>query len=134
MGGGGPIVFYDGVCGLCNRSVQFILRRDKALVFRFAALQSDFAQKTVAAHGGDAANLDTMYTLDGGKLYMRSRAILQALKHLPRWRMFARIVGIFPTLLLDFFYRVVARTRYRIFGRLDACAVPRPEDRARFLA
>ena len=133
MASDGPIVFYDGVCGLCNRTVHFILRRDKAARFRFAALQSELGTATVERHGGDPAKLDTLYVLDGDKLYVRARAVLFILAHLPRWRVFARVAGIFPTAFLDFFYRVVARVRYRVFGKLEACPLPTPEERSRFL-
>jgi predicted DCC family thiol-disulfide oxidoreductase YuxK len=136
----GPIVLYDGVCGLCDRTVQFVLARDPGGLFRFAALQSAFAQERVARHGFSAADLDTVYVvLDpdtaNERLLRRSRAILAILALLGgAWGLLARVIGVLPTFLLDLGYRLVARTRYRIFGRLDACRVPAADERQRFLS
>ncbi len=164
-----PILLYDGVCGLCNRLVQFILRRDPAGVFRFAALQSALARRVLARHGARADDLDTVwvvvdYELPGERVVGRSDAVIFILKQLAAaaglrpagqpgaavptqakstqaqataglafWRLVALLLQLIPRPLRDWGYRVVARTRYRIFGRYDACPVPTAETRARFL-
>lgn len=133
------ILFYDGVCGLCNRLLRFVMRRDRRGVIRFAALQSAFAVETLARHGKDAGRLDTVYVLDdeGGRetVLWEARAILRVLRELGGgWRVFAAIVGVLPTVVLNLGYRVVARLRYRLFGKYDACPLPSPEERARFVA
>ena len=133
-----PIVFYDGVCGLCDRSVQFILRHDGARRFRFAALQSDFARRVLARHGRDARDLDTMYLLlDVGtpneRLLARSDAVL-AVAHDLGWRRTAAAANRLPIALRDRLYGFVIRNRYRWFGRYDHCAVPAPDVRERFVA
>ncbi len=127
----GPILFYDGVCGLCNRAVQFVLRHDTAGRFRFAALQSDFARAVLGRHGRDARELDTMYLLlDAGspseRLLAKSDGILTILGELGGvWKLPA-IARVLPRALRDRAYDFVARNRYRWFGRSDRCALPPP--------
>jgi len=133
------IVFYDGVCGLCNRLNRFLLRRDRDARLRFAALQSAVARQLLAAHGLDPSDLDTVYVMAGWRtdterVLSRSRAVLHALGELGGpWRLLARVGAIVPGPVADVVYRMVARSRYRIFGRFDACQVPPPEWRGRFL-
>lgn len=134
-----PIVLYDGVCGLCDRFVRFVLRRDAAATFRFAALQGTFAAQVLARHGIDHADLDTVYVvLDPGgaaeSLLSKSKAVCFVLARLgPGWRLLAG-AGVLPAALLDPLYDLVASVRYRLFGRYDACALPAEEWRARFIA
>ena len=128
------VLFYDGVCGLCNRLVRFLVRRDRADRFRFASLQSAYAQKTLAGFGRDPRDLDTVYALlPDGRLLDRGRAILAGLAALGgAWKLSA-VFRIVPTFVLDLVYRLVARTRYRIFGKLDTCELPTPEEREKFI-
>lgn len=137
-----PILLYDGVCGLCDRFVQFILRRDPEGVFRFAALQSPLAARILARHGINAQDLDAVYAvvdyeLAGERVLARSDAVIFVLKqlpvHAPFWRTAAFLLQCLPRSLRDWGYRVVARTRYRLFGRYDTCPIPTQETRARFL-
>lgn len=135
----GPILLYDGVCALCNGVVRFILARDAKAVFRFAALQGNFARTTIARHGRDPAALETVAVVvdPGGateRLLVRSAAIRFALRQLPRpWRWFGAALELVPAALADVIYRIVARTRYRVFGKYDVCPLPAEEHRARFL-
>jgi predicted DCC family thiol-disulfide oxidoreductase YuxK len=134
-----PIVLYDGVCGLCNRLVQFILHRDQTAVFRFASLQSAFATRVLTRHGANPTQLDTFYVVlnyDDAQetLVSRSAAALYVLKQLGGiWRIAAIAAGMLPRFLHDLAYTLVARNRYRIFGRYDTCPLPSEETRARFL-
>jgi predicted DCC family thiol-disulfide oxidoreductase YuxK len=154
-----PILLYDGVCGLCNRLVQFILRRDRAGIFRFAALQSPLAATILARHGVDSADLDTVYVVlnydpapndrkhstpmneaeftrsqPSESLLTRSYAIICVLCQLGGlWAFAAAVMRLIPRFLRDWGYDLVARTRYRIFGRYDTCPLPTPETRSRFL-
>ncbi len=134
-----PILLYDGVCGLCNRFVQFILRRDRDAVFRFAALQSAFAVAILAHHGANPGALDTVYVLvnhelPGEYLLSRSDAAIFVLKQLPfPWPPLALFLQLVPKFLRDPAYNVVARNRYRLFGRSEVCALPTTQDRGRFL-
>jgi predicted DCC family thiol-disulfide oxidoreductase YuxK len=132
------IVFYDGVCGLCDRLVRFLLARDREARFRFAALQSAFAREVLAGHGADASDLDSVYVIgrwatDSQVLLKRSRAVLFAVAALGwPWRI-ALVLRVVPVPILDWGYDRVARVRYRVFGRFDACRLPRPEERDRFI-
>jgi predicted DCC family thiol-disulfide oxidoreductase YuxK len=138
-----PILLYDGVCGLCNRLVQFVLRRDPAGVFRFAALQSPLAGRILARHGVDARDLDTLYVVVNAEqsdeiLLPRSDAvifILRGLRGATRafWRTTGFLLQLVPRAIRDWGYGVVARRRYRIFGRYDSCPLPSESTRSRFL-
>lgn len=132
-------MLYDSVCALCNGLVTFILARDRTGVFRFSSLQGDFARETLARHGRDPDALDTLVVVvDPGspreRLLDRSTAALFVLQRLPGiWRFAGRAMAILPSALRDVGYRLVARTRYRTFGKYDVCPVPPPEVRDRFL-
>jgi len=132
-------VLYDGVCGLCNRMVRFVLRRDKQALFRFAPLQSPWAAQVLARHGAQPSGLDTFYiVIDGGgdeeKLLSRSDAVLYALRQLGGvWRVAAGAFRILPRPIRDWMYGAVARNRYRIFGKYEACPLPTAEERERFV-
>jgi len=134
-----PIILYDGVCGLCNRLVQFVLRRDPGGIFRFASLQSSFAARILSRHGVNALDLDTVYVvvnydLPGEHLLARSDAIISILKQLGGiWKVLGILFQLLPRVVRDAAYRLVARNRYRIFGRFESCMIPAPENRARFL-
>lgn len=134
-----PIILYDGVCGLCNRFVRLILRRDRNAVFRFASLQSAPAASILARHGANPSALDTVYAvvnyeLPDEYLLSRSDAAIFVLKQLPGpWRPVAYILQAVPKFLRDAAYNVTARNRYAIFGRSETCPLPRGEDRSRFL-
>lgn len=134
-----PVLVYDGVCGLCNRLVQLVLRHDRRGVFRFASLQSGFAGRILARHGKDTRDLDTVYVVvnyDAPEeaLFARSDAIQFVFTHLGgMWRVSAIVLKLLPDALCDFAYNTIARRRYRFFGRSESCILPAPEDRARFL-
>jgi predicted DCC family thiol-disulfide oxidoreductase YuxK len=133
-----PIVLYDGVCGLCNRLVQFVLKRDKRDYFRFASLQSDFANELLTRYGLDPHDLDTVYLVRNysqadEKLLARSDAILFLLKQLGGiWRLSA-MGKVLPRIMRDGIYKLVARNRYRVFGKYEACMLPEAKHRAKFL-
>ncbi|HEX8362499.1 MAG TPA: thiol-disulfide oxidoreductase DCC family protein [Longimicrobium sp.] len=129
----GPVVLYDGVCGMCNGLVKFVARRDRRGRFRFAALQGETGQALLREHGLPADDFDTAVLVEDGRAFVRSRAILRIVNGLGgAWRA-AGVFAIVPAPVLDFLYDQVARSRYRIFGRSDACMLPPPELRARFL-
>ena len=131
----GDILFYDGVCGLCDRLVQFVLRHDRRRRFRFAALQSDVAAQTLARFGKRPDDLDTMYVLtDDGRLLRKGRAILFVAGKLGRPWSWLRLLAPLPTRVLDWLYDRVARNRYRLFGKRDACRLPTAEEKLRFLS
>ena len=139
-----PIILYDGVCGLCNRLNQFVLRRDREDIFRFASLQSPLAARILARHGANPQDLDTVYVVlnhdltieaqPDERLLPRSDAVIFVLKHLGGiWRVFGLFFQLLPRFLPDWGYRVVARNRYRVFGRFEACMLPSAQDRSKFI-
>jgi predicted DCC family thiol-disulfide oxidoreductase YuxK len=124
------VVFFDGVCGLCSRSVDFILARDRTGAIRFAPLQGE----TAARELGDR-RIDSIVVREGGRLYRRSAAVLRIASALGGvWRLLAALARPIPRPLRDLLYDVIARHRYRWFGKRDTCRLPTPEERARFLA
>ena len=139
MSGEHPIILYDGVCGLCNSLVQFLLKHDKQGRLRFASLQSDFAAKALQRHGIDPKDLDTMrlienYEQPSERVLERADAILRAARELGGiWSVSAAAGGVVPRALRDVVYRFVARNRYRVFGKYDTCMLPEPNQRSRFL-
>jgi predicted DCC family thiol-disulfide oxidoreductase YuxK len=127
------VVVFDGVCNLCNRYVRFVIKRDRDAFFRFAPLQSPGGARMLKRHGFAPENVDTFVLIKGGRVYERSNAALEIARHLRGpWRLL-RFVRIVPRWLRDRFYDIVARNRYRWFGKLDECVVPGPKDRGRFL-
>jgi len=139
MHGRNPIILYDGVCGLCNRLVQFLLRHDKNGRLRFASLQSDFAANVLHRHGIDPKDLDTMHVVENHeqadeRVLQRSDAILRAGRELQGfWSVLAAFAKILPRGFRDLVYRFVARNRYRVFGKYETCMLPDPNQRSRFL-
>lgn len=131
---GAHVVFFDGVCGLCDRFVQFVLDRDGRQVFRFAPLQGAFAARELPPKGGDPGRLDTVYVLTAdGRLLRRSRAVLFVLGELGGpWRAVSWL-RVVPAVIADRFYDLVAAVRYRVFGKREACRIPTPAERARFV-
>ncbi len=139
MDGAKPIILYDGVCGLCNRLVQFLLKHDHHGRLYFASLQSDFAAKVLQRHGIDPKDLDTLHVVENfekpdERVLQRSDAILRAGRELGgSWSALSSLGTIVPRPLRDLVYRFVARNRYRVFGKYDTCMLPDPNQRNRFL-
>ena len=130
----GPIVLYDGVCGLCDRSVQLILRNDRRGRFRFAALQSEAGHALLQRFGMAPGALDSVVLVEDGRAWQKSRAALRIARRMDAPFPLLWPLRIVPPPVADFFYDLLARNRYRLFGKLDACMVPPPEVRARFLS
>ena len=127
-----PIVFFDGVCGLCNAIVDWIMARDPIGRFRFAPLQGSTAAQVLSEH--ERADLNTIVILKKRRLFRRSDAVVEILLDLGRpWRTLGFALRFTPRFVRDLGYRAVAKSRYRIFGKLDACRLPTAEERKRFL-
>ena len=129
----GPVILFDGVCNLCNGAVRFVAQRDPRGVFRFASLQSEAGQALLRLHGLRTGDFDSVVLVDDAGVRTKSSAALAVA---------ARLSGPWPALsafrlvprpLRDAVYDLVARHRYRVFGRTDQCMIPTPELRARFL-
>jgi predicted DCC family thiol-disulfide oxidoreductase YuxK len=132
------LALYDGVCGLCNSLLQFLLTHDRRGVFAFASLQSRTGRAVVEQLGGDLADLTSFYVVanyrtDRSRTLARSKAALFVAGQLGwPWKA-AVIAGVLPGAVLDRAYDVIARHRYRVFGRFEQCLAPRPEFRDRFI-
>jgi predicted DCC family thiol-disulfide oxidoreductase YuxK len=137
-GGGQHLLLYDGVCGLCDHLVQFVLAHDPGGVFDFAPLQSATGRAAVAREGGDPDALTSFYVVrdyrtPDARSLVKARAALFVARALGwPWRA-AGVFAVLPTALLNLGYDMVARYRYRVFGRFEQCALPRPEQRKRFV-
>jgi predicted DCC family thiol-disulfide oxidoreductase YuxK len=133
-----PIILYDGFCGLCNRFVQFVLKRDRDNRFRFASLQSDFAREILRRHNASPNDLDTMYVVldqaqPGERLASRSDAAGTILRKLGGgWGALGVVLGVLPIRLRNWAYNLIARNRYRLFGKYDSCPIPSEKDRRKF--
>jgi predicted DCC family thiol-disulfide oxidoreductase YuxK len=126
------VILYDGVCVFCSRWVQFVIARDSAKRFRFTPIQSAYGTRLAQAFGIDPQDPDSNAVVHGGKAHLKSDAALTVLSNLPGWG-WARALFAVPKPLRDAVYGLVARNRYRIFGRFDVCFVPDPELRKRVL-
>ena len=128
------IVFFDGVCNLCNWSVDFIIKRDAEGVFKFASLQSDVAQGLLADHRADVdKGMRTIVLLKNDRLYYRSDAVLEICRDLSNpWPLLA-IFKVIPRFIRDAVYRFISKNRYRWFGERNTCRVPTIEEQQRFL-
>ena len=134
----GPVLLYDGLCGFCDGTVQFILKHDRRGTLRFATLQGDFARDVIARHptlaGVDSLVLVERDPVSGAeRVYVRSAGALRVARYLGGAWQLARVVAIVPRFLQDWAYDAFARIRYRVFGRYDSCPVPTPAQRARFI-
>jgi predicted DCC family thiol-disulfide oxidoreductase YuxK len=126
------VILYDGVCVFCSRWVRFVIARDTGNRFRFTAIQSAYGTRLASVFGIDPADPDTNAVVHGGIAYFKSDAALTVLCNLPGWR-WTRIFFSMPKPLRDAVYNLVARNRYRIFGKYEACFVPDAEMKARVI-
>ncbi|MHB8636260.1 MAG: thiol-disulfide oxidoreductase DCC family protein [Fimbriimonadaceae bacterium] len=128
----GPIVFYDGDCGLCARSVQFVLRKDKKHIFRFAPLQGETAAKLIGTPTGKPDTW-TLILLDETGVYDRSTGALRILL-LAKWGwILPKVALLVPLFVREAAYRLVAKVRYRVWGHADSCPLPTKSQMTRFM-
>lgn len=126
------ILLFDGVCNFCNRSVQFIIKRDQAAYFRFASIQSGTGQALLAQYN-IPTDLDSVILIENGRAYTESTAALKVCCQLDgAWKLFYALL-IVPPFIRNFFYRLFAKKRYRLFGQTDVCMLPTTKQKTRFL-
>ena len=127
------IVLFDGVCNLCNSTVQFIIRHDPKAKFKFASIQSDRGQLLIERHGLLIENADSLIYIRDKKVYIKSTAVLLILRRLSGgWKLLFGLV-IIPGFLRDMIYDFIAKRRYRYFGKSESCIIPAPEFQGRFI-
>lgn len=127
------LIFFDGVCNLCNHSVQFAIKRDHKDYFRFGALQSEIAKEKLAGFNFKSEDLKTIILLENGRIYLRSTAALRIARRLSGgWPMLYGFI-IIPAFIRDFIYQLISKNRYRIWGKRESCMVPSPELKKKFL-
>ncbi len=127
------LVLFDGVCGLCDRLVQWLIDHDPEARLRFAPLQGATAAALREAHPELPATIDTLVFVEQGKISLRSTAVFAIARHLPSPWSSVRVLGVLPRWFTDLGYRAVAAVRYRIWGRFDACRLPTSDRQSRFL-
>ena len=128
-----PVIFFDGVCNLCNSSVQFVIKRDPKANFRFASLQSDLAKQLLPKGLSEDDNLQSIVMLSGDTVYTKSTAALRVAKKLSGLWPVLYLFMLIPKFLRDAVYDFIARNRYKWFGKKDECMIPTPEMKERFL-
>lgn len=126
-----PIIFFDGVCGLCNRTVDFLIQRDKKRLFFFAPLQGKTASSKLPV--SKTEHPDTIVYKDGNLLYYKSDAILHIMIKIGGVWKLTVLLYLIPKFIRDFFYDIVANNRYKVFGKKESCRMPSPEERVIFL-
>lgn len=128
-----PLVLFDGVCNFCNYWVNFAIRRDRRKRLRFSTLQGKTARAVLPAYAVNPTALSSVILIDRDKVYTQSSAALRICRYLDGgWKIFYGLI-IVPKFIRDFFYNIIARNRYRWFGKRDACMVPTEDLRERFL-
>jgi len=127
------IILFDGVCNLCTGSVNFVIKRDKKDVFRFAALQEGVGKELMTSYNIDSTKTDSIVLIENGKAYVKSTAALRAARYLPgAWPLLYGLM-IVPKFIRNWVYDIIARNRYKWYGKKDQCMIPTPELRAKFL-
>jgi len=127
------ILLFDGVCNLCNRLVIFVINKDKKEKIRFGQLQSSIGQSILLSYGIRETHIDSLVYIEDKIIYLKSSAVLHLLKSLGGgWNLFYGFIVI-PAFVRDFIYDLVARYRFRVFGKRDICHVPSDDKKARFL-
>jgi predicted DCC family thiol-disulfide oxidoreductase YuxK len=127
------VVIFDGVCNFCNSSVNFIMDQDRKDTFRFAANQSGSGQQILKDFGESVSEVDTVMLVENGKLYKKSTAAIRIARGMGLPWSLAYGFVIVPAFIRDLIYDLIAKNRYRLFGKREACRLPTPAERARFL-
>ena len=128
-----PVILFDGVCNLCNASVQYVIKHDKKKLFRFVSLQSSFGESVLKQYDLPVNTFNSFILLSDNKIYTRSTAALLVAKKLSGLiKLFYGFI-IIPKFIRDFVYDVIAKNRYKWFGKKEACWVPTPELKSLFL-
>lgn len=127
------IILFDGVCNLCNSSVNFVIRHDKKNLFKFAALQSDVGASLIQKYGIDTSETDSIILIENNKAYVKSTAALRVARHLNKGYPLFYAFMIIPNFIRNWVYDYIAKNRYKWYGKKDSCMIPTPELKEKFL-
>ena len=128
-----PVILFDGVCNFCNYWVNFAIKRDKKKKLKFTTLQGETAKQLLPQYHINPTSLSSVIMIDNGKAYTQSSAALRMCRYLDGgWKLFYGFIVV-PKFIRDFFYNIIARNRYKWFGKKESCMIPTPELRGRFL-
>lgn len=128
------VILFDGVCNFCNSSINLIIRKDRKNIFRFAPLQSEAGAALTRHYGIDTDKTDSIVYIENGKAYVKSSAALRIARHMKG--LYPLLYGfiVLPKFMRDPFYDLIARNRYKWFGKKDSCMIPTPEIREKFIS
>lgn len=127
------VIIFDGVCHLCNSSIDFVMKRDRKRIFRYTANQMEAGRKILGENGINPDQIESVYLYEKGKLYDKSSAALRIARNLGFPYSLAYIFMIVPSFIRNFFYDLIAQNRYKWFGKKETCRLPTAEERALFL-
>lgn len=128
-----PLILFDGICNFCHYWVNFAIQRDSKKKLRFTSLQGETAKSILPAHSITPGSLSSVIFIDNGKAYTQSSAAIRICKHLNGgWKLLYGLMVI-PKFIRDPVYNIIARNRYKWFGKKEQCMIPSPEVRERFL-
>ena len=128
-----PIILFDGVCNLCNDSVNFIIKHDKKAQFLFASLQSDAAKEILLQYNSKKIKIDSIVLIQKNKIYEKSTAALNIAKGLSGGYKLLYLFIIIPKFIRDLGYNYIAKNRYKWYGKKESCMIPTPEIKNRFI-
>ena len=127
------VILFDGVCNFCSFWVNFVIKRDKNDIFRFAALQSETGEKYLKKIGLNITDPDTFVLIDGENYFIKSTAALKVARELKNWLKISYPLIFLPISFRDFLYDLIAKNRYKIFGKKDVCRIPTAEEKMKFI-
>ena len=127
------VILFDGVCNFCSFWVNFVIKKDKKDIFRFAALQSETGEKYLKKFGLNIADPDTFVLIDGENYFIKSTAALKVARELKSWLKISYPLIFLPISFRDFLYDLIAKNRYKIFGKKDVCRIPTAEEKMKFI-
>jgi len=128
-----PIILFDGYCNLCNSWIDFIIKRDKSKIFKFAAISSESGKEILKNYTVETEGIDSIILIENEKCYTKSSATLEITKRLSGIWPALYVLMILPKYFRDFIYDFIAKNRYRIFGRKESCRLPSPAEKERFI-
>lgn len=127
------IIIFDGVCNFCNKSINFIIKRDQKSNFLFTPIQNESAQELMKKHNINNKSIDTLILIKGEKCFLRSDAVFEIIKELSGYWYLFGVFRIVPLSMRDYCYNFISNNRYKFFGKKDSCMIPTTELQKRFL-